>query len=180
MSSFNLQNAVAMMRPTLTFPPAIIGWNRLEARPRTEQYDRAMRAEVRDALWFLTRQWQFGEFKGEDAGSPVEARTAVRVDPLQHYAVAGQGAVAYDPMLPLETHVEREAAQFDLTTHAQATRYFWRLIKPVANQAAVRADYLAAYPLTATAVEGVADADTVHAMQLAATRVLDVRALLAE
>ena len=71
----------------LKFPPAIVGWNRLEGRPRTVQFDRALRAEVRDALWFLTRQWQFGEFKGEDAGSPVDVRTAVRVDPLQHYAV---------------------------------------------------------------------------------------------
>ena len=39
------------------FPPIIKGWNRLEGRPRTVDYSRALRAEVRDALWFLTRQW---------------------------------------------------------------------------------------------------------------------------
>jgi len=180
MASFNLKDAAALMKLPLTFPPAVVGWNRLEGRPRTEQYDRAMRAEVRDALWFLTRQWQFGEFKGEDAGSPVEARTAVRVDPLQHYAAAGDGSVAYEPELALETHAEREAAPFDLTTHAQTTRYFFRLIAGVGNAATVRADYLSAYPLISTAIEGVVDADTRHALELAATRVLDVRTLLAE
>ena len=55
-------------------PPIVRGWRRLEGRPRTVDFERALRAEVRDALWFLTRQWQFGEFRGEDAGSPVDAR----------------------------------------------------------------------------------------------------------
>src|SRR5438874_1996873 len=174
---FRIEDAVAVMKPRLTFPPAVVGWNRLEGRPRTEQFDRALRAEVRDALWFLTRQWQFGEFRGEDAGSPIDVRTAVRVDPLQHYAVRGQGAIAYDPSLPLETHVEREAVAFDLPMHAQASRYFWQLIGAVANPAAVRATYLATYPLAAGAVSGVANEDTWHALQLAESRVLDASAL---
>ena len=37
-------------------------WNRLEGRPRSVDFTRALRAEVRDALWMLTRQWQMGEF----------------------------------------------------------------------------------------------------------------------
>src|SRR5215218_5372306 len=131
MPKFEIESAINLMHRVLKFPPAIVGWNRLEGRSRTVQYDRALRAEARDALWFLTRQWQFGEFKGEDAGSPVEVRTAVRVDPLQHYAVHGQGAVAYDPDVPLETHVEREPIAFDIMIHAQVTRYFWRLIDAV-------------------------------------------------
>src|SRR3954463_15035554 len=112
--AFKFDIAIDYMLPSLEFPPAVIGWNRLEGRPRTEQYDRALRAEVRDALWFLTRQWQFGEFMGEDAGSPVEVRTSVRVDPLQHYAVKGGAGAAYDPNVPLETRVEREPVPFDI------------------------------------------------------------------
>jgi len=81
---YSFEHAAAMIQRVLQFPPAVIGWNRLEGRPRTANFDRALRAEVRDPLWFLTRQWQFGEFKGEDAGSPVDARTAMRVDALQH------------------------------------------------------------------------------------------------
>ena len=40
--------------------PTVTLWNRLEGRPRTRGFDRALRAEVRDALWMLTRQWQIG------------------------------------------------------------------------------------------------------------------------
>ncbi|MFJ7589002.1 hypothetical protein ACIQZO_16780 [Streptomyces sp. NPDC097617] len=51
--------------------PTVGLWNRLEGRPRTTDFDRALRVEVRDPLWMLTRQWQLGEFRGEDCGSPV-------------------------------------------------------------------------------------------------------------
>ena len=48
--------------------PTVTTWNRLEARPRTPNFDRALRAEMRDPLWMLTKQWQMGEFRGSDAG----------------------------------------------------------------------------------------------------------------
>ena len=38
--------------------PAITAYNRLEARPRAHDFTRSLRAEVRDALWMITRQWQ--------------------------------------------------------------------------------------------------------------------------
>ena len=58
--------------------PAVTLWNRLEGRPRAETFERALRAEIRDALWMLTRQWQIGEFRGDDAGSPIVAKVRVR------------------------------------------------------------------------------------------------------
>ncbi|TWV93600.1 hypothetical protein FEF09_26915, partial [Chitinophaga pinensis] len=54
--------------------PISYSWSRLEGRPVTDNFDRALKAEVRDALWMLTRQWQLGEFEGDDAGSPVTAK----------------------------------------------------------------------------------------------------------
>jgi len=54
--------------------PAVVHWNRLEGRPRSDDLTRSVRAEVRDPLWMLARQWQLGEFQGEDNGSPVMAR----------------------------------------------------------------------------------------------------------
>src|SRR5687767_10110236 len=48
--------------------PTVTLWNRLEGRPRTENFARALKAEVRDALWMLTKQWHMGEFFGDDAG----------------------------------------------------------------------------------------------------------------
>jgi hypothetical protein len=97
----------------------IIAYNRLEARPRTTDFTRSIRAEVRDPLWMLTRQWQFGEFRGEDAGSPVTARIAYR-----HYRTSllslHDGAPAkFDPTaMPLETRVERESIPLVLRTLA--------------------------------------------------------------
>ena len=63
--------------------PLVRGWNRLEGRPRSADFERSLRAEVRDPLWFLTRQWQFGEFEGDDAGSPIDARIAYRDRPAR-------------------------------------------------------------------------------------------------
>ena len=54
--------------------PSITAYNRLEATPRTANFDRSLKAEVRDAMWMLTRQWQFGEFEGEDAASAAAAQ----------------------------------------------------------------------------------------------------------
>ena len=62
-------------------------WNRLEPSPRTASPDprgvsRALAAEVHDPLWFLTRQWQLGELRGEDAASPawIELTTHAAID----------------------------------------------------------------------------------------------------
>ncbi len=68
--------------------PGITMWNRLEGRPRTEAFDRALRAEVRDPLWMLTRQWQMGEFRGDDAGSPISVKVRVETTRLRKYQAA--------------------------------------------------------------------------------------------
>ena len=147
---FDIEAVRALMHVRAHVPArVIVGWNRLEGRPRTVEFDRALRAEVRDALWFLTRQWQFGEFKGEDAGSPVDVRTAVRVDPLQHYAVErGRRDRVRPGELPLETHVEREAdpVRPDAARPGHAA-YFWRLIAGDPEPATVTAlSTCSAYP----------------------------------
>jgi hypothetical protein len=65
--------------------PSVTIWNRLEARPRTASFDRALKAEIRDALWMLTKQWQMGEFRGSDAGSPVFAKLRIDTTQLTKY-----------------------------------------------------------------------------------------------
>src|SRR5436190_13595729 len=112
---------------TRVFEPAIRGWNRLEGRPRAVDFERSLRAEVRDPLWFLTRQWQFGEFEGDDAGSPIDARIAYETAPLDGYR-SGADILPYDAKTPLEARVEGEAAPFDLMLHMQAARVFERLL----------------------------------------------------
>jgi hypothetical protein len=130
------------------FRAALIMWNRLEGRPRKEDFDRSLRAEVRDPLWMLTRQWQFGEFKGEDAGSAVKARVQLNTTRIDRYAVKSENrdatggeqflnAVPYDQSFPLEIEVEREPLlpdgpepnTSDLALRTQMGRHWMRLLK---------------------------------------------------
>jgi len=51
-----------------------------------------LRAEVRDALWMLCKQWQMGEFLGDDAGSPIYAKMHVKRESITKYQ-PGENAV---------------------------------------------------------------------------------------
>ena len=62
-------------------------WARIEPRPRGHDFDRTLQARVEDPLWMLTRQWQFGEFHGEDAGSAVMTTLAHRSSPITEIKV---------------------------------------------------------------------------------------------
>src|SRR5687767_4641051 len=87
--------------------PTVTVYNRLEGRPRTRTFDRALQAEVRDALWMLTRQWQVGEFRGDDAGSPLQAKLQLTHSDLTKYRPREQSTQPFDTTLPLEARVER-------------------------------------------------------------------------
>ncbi|MCW5557783.1 MAG: hypothetical protein KIT22_08125, partial [Verrucomicrobiae bacterium] len=92
--------------------PGITLWNRLEGRPRADKFDRALRAEVRDPLWMLTRQWQMGEFRGDDAGSPIFTKVLVETTRLRKYQPSSGPIEAFDDSMPLETHVEKMPLPF--------------------------------------------------------------------
>src|ERR1700724_2599755 len=81
--------------------PAITTWNRLESRPRSQNFERALRAEVRDALWMLTKQWQLGEFRGSDAGSPVFAKLLIDTTRLTKYQPDAQATQLFEYAVPL-------------------------------------------------------------------------------
>lgn len=98
--------------------PTVGVWNRLEGRPRTTDFGRALRAEVRDPLWMLARQWQLGEFRGTDGGSPVTATYSVTASPPGRFRTdtgpGGTPAAAgpLPPDRPLETVAERQPLPF--------------------------------------------------------------------
>ncbi|MFN8308821.1 MAG: hypothetical protein U0T73_02560 [Chitinophagales bacterium] len=108
--------------------PTIVGWNRLEPRPRTDDFSRSLKAEVRDPLWMLCRQWQFGEFLGEDAGSPVDAKLVIEKTAIDTYAVVDGPSSPYDNSIPLETKVEREKMNYSLDVKLQAAVHFKKLM----------------------------------------------------
>lgn len=92
--------------------PVLTMFNRLEARPRAHDFDRALRAEIRDALWMLTKQWQMGEFNGDDAGSAASARVYMEKTMLTKYQPAQHEAEAFDDKIPLEAKVEQRKIPF--------------------------------------------------------------------
>jgi len=120
--------------------PEIIAWNRLEARPRAFDFTRSLRAEIRDATWMLTRQWQMGELDAEDTGSPVDARLCTRKLTIDRVALGSAAPHAYDDTVPMETIVEREPVVFTHALRVQAAQYFLRLHTPV-----LRTKYLPRY-----------------------------------
>jgi hypothetical protein len=92
--------------------PTVTLWNRLEGRPRTADFTRALRAEARDALWMLTRQWQMGEFHGDDAGSPVMCRIHTSSTRLDKYRPNGHAVGKFEENVPIEAKVESRAINF--------------------------------------------------------------------
>ncbi|HEX5171077.1 MAG TPA: hypothetical protein VFW11_18000 [Cyclobacteriaceae bacterium] len=126
--------------------PSITVYNRLEAIPRAVDFDRSLRAEIRDAMWMLTRQWQFGEFKGEDAATAVTTKVVGEHTTMNtiHF---GDNAHPYDASLPLETVVEREMLGPNLALSVQMGRYFIKLIKSKPNFLILLGQLMNEYPL---------------------------------
>ncbi|KEA07731.1 hypothetical protein [Rhizobium rhizogenes] len=60
--------AIALEPPT---------WSRLEPQSFTGDPTPGIEARVHDPLWLIARQWQFGEFQGEDAGTPIAMHVAM-------------------------------------------------------------------------------------------------------
>src|SRR5262245_58299735 len=101
--------------------PSVMSWTRLEPYGRSVGLESGLNAEIRDPLWMLARQWQLGEFWGEDAGTPVRVHLRADCTPLTRYLPGGIPAAWYAPGatpiaqgqridrgVPLEATVERE------------------------------------------------------------------------
>ncbi len=109
-------------------------WNRVEPRVRKEEFDRVLQCEVHDPLWMLTRQWQFGEFKGEDTGSAIFAKTLLKTSRLTRFKPLNQPAQDYQDQVPLETLVESESPQHDFRTRLQAGRRFLHILNDLGTE----------------------------------------------
>lgn len=134
--------------------PGITIWNRLEGRPRAESFDRALRAEVRDPLWMLTKQWQMGEFVGDDAASPIDVKVHVETNTLRKYQPADGPVEPFSTEIPLEAHVERMAIPFAQGNHEISLdirllmgRQWLKLIGTVTADPAVAAEFIKHYPI---------------------------------
>ena len=87
---------------------AVIGpWDRIEGSSRDDELDAGVEARVADPLWMLARQWQVGEFRGDDAGNPIAARMEWQAMALRSYRPGDDGSFVPMPTTqPLERVVE--------------------------------------------------------------------------
>lgn len=91
--------------------PSHTVWSRLEPLPTTDDVSESLQARMADPLWMLARQWQFNEFQGEDAGSPIQAALAVAglpVSSLLHRQDAVDAVSLPVGGAPIEALVEHE------------------------------------------------------------------------
>jgi hypothetical protein len=173
--------------------PSITSWTRLDVRCREAEMRASLSARVFDPLWFLTRQWQMGEFQGEDTGTPVMSRVRAETTVLSRCYL---GELALDTQvqaplydvraMPLEAMVERRPvrpASVDemrmLHLAVEAGLHFLKMLEqePLSKnyRAAISTRYALQPPDAAELAN--ADVDTVRFIQTMADRAADGRAL---
>jgi hypothetical protein len=183
--------------PPIPLNPSITSWMRLEPRSRNAEMNTSLQARIYDPLWMLARQWQLGEFQGEDNGSPVMARWRAESARLTRYhagAIAANtrvNAPGYDSSrMPLETLVERETMRpaTELTAEpeklrmvAEAGQQFLRMLEQQPLSGDYRDAFIHQYPFPALTTEQRAtlDDDSLSFCDLMALRVPDGRQLYA-
>jgi hypothetical protein len=147
---------------------SITWWNRVEPRPRTADINAPLQAKVRDALWMLTRQWQLGEFMGQDSGSPAWVQLTERVGALTSW-IGPDGTPVPLAAAPLEHQLEAEPFTPDLATRVELGQILTRLLSDAAVDPST---FLAAYPISAT-VDDAADPAEAQLRRVCAGRAMD-------
>ena len=127
--------------------PSITGITRLETQPTAINLQAGLAAALADPLWLLSRQWQFNEFQGEDAGTPLRLKFEVQGVKVDAFRAGTEVAAPWQPIgdhdVPLETRVEAEPAWAGhARLRGEAGQHALRMASP-----ALRAALLAAYPL---------------------------------
>ncbi|HKQ04851.1 MAG TPA: hypothetical protein VJ464_06950 [Blastocatellia bacterium] len=128
-------------------PSIITYWNRLEPRPRSDEIGRSLAAQIRDPLWMLARQWQVGEFQGEDAGSPKFVQVVTENVPISHIRFnADEPLRELGEAMPIERLVEAEAFSPNLSLRVELGQTFEMMLGLESAGAMIEA-FRRAYPL---------------------------------
>jgi hypothetical protein len=137
---------------------------------------RSLQAQIRDPTWLLARQWQMGEFLGDDAGSPMNATVAVDNRSITTYRPGTNDAKP----VPLEVHVERETVELKLRGSTQSGLYFETLARSRAISNETILKFRSAFPIAADNPEFIyAPPDAQRFRHLVAGRVTDGEKLYA-
>ena len=92
---------------------------RIEGRTRDTDPTEAMRLRVHDPLWMLARQWQMGEFRGNNTGTAMSVRCVVKYENC-----------STDPIEPVTEQIN---PRIDFLAKIEAAVYFLDLMKNSKN-----------------------------------------------
>ena len=106
---------------------------RFEPLHRSDEVATGLSARIHDPAWALTRQWQLGEFAGQDAGSPVLVELAGRSTQITHWRPALDDPGPWVPYRPSQGPLDRlieaeEPGVVGLRTRVEGGAHFARLL----------------------------------------------------
>lgn len=126
---------------------------RFEGFARDENNINNLAMVTADPLWMLGRQWQFGEFIGEDNGSPISVAAQIRKQNMPFYSSGEEETPRYRLNdIPLEAVVEAmEYIPGDLRTRVKIGQQYMRVIKRRYDKGQAKSiikEQIAKYPLS--------------------------------
>ncbi len=102
---------------------------RLESRTSTKKSVKVqLQANVHDALWMLSRQYDVGEFKGENAGSAIQSVVSKTTKPISKFK-NNSGISEINNLELLEPKVEKLKLRINILARLQMGRYWNKLLK---------------------------------------------------
>ena len=111
---YEVKTSIAALTAIAGVPkkPSITGITRLETLPTAVGLRTGLAAPLADPLWLLARQWQFNEFQGEDAGTPLKLAFEVSGTQVDAFRPGKDLQAPWQPLepggVPIETRVEAE------------------------------------------------------------------------
>lgn len=115
------------------FKVPFLVWNRIEGRPRHEEFLESITMSVHDPLWMLSRQWQLGELKAEDVGSAIKVQMEVESKLISHHSRYQNENFEEFPTgaeeIPLEVLIERLTPKLTLQQRADMGKFFVKLLQ---------------------------------------------------
>jgi hypothetical protein len=152
---------------------SITTWTRVEPWPHDELAS-GLQAKVYDAAWFLARQWQLGEFAGEDAASPAHLSIEVQTAPIQEINVGGASVAVGSAPLDAVIGAEPRRAMNELESAEAGAELLRCLVAHGCSDACVK-QLLDAYAFAPIAKD--VDAVGAHFLSLLEDRFLDAARL---
>jgi hypothetical protein len=111
---------------------SVTTWTRIEPDILTGDPEKdlalGVAAEIADPLWLLGRQWQMGEWQGEDGGAPISTQLSATSYFLDSLTI-GNKTIPYErSTVPTDTLVEHDGGSADITLRAMGGRSFLDLL----------------------------------------------------